>query len=41
MGPPSFLRASARTTAGQLEYVTVGGGVALFATGVIDATALG
>lgn len=41
MGRPSFLHASARTTAGHLEYVTVGGGVALFATGVIDATALG
>lgn len=41
MGRPSVLHASARTTAGQLEYVTVGGGVALFATGVIEATALG
>ncbi|HUR75948.1 MAG TPA: PhzF family phenazine biosynthesis protein [Sporichthya sp.] len=40
MGRPSYLRASARTTGGRLEYVTVGGGVALFATGVLDAQAL-
>ncbi len=40
MGRPSLLRASARTAGGRLEYVTVGGGVALFATGTIDSQAL-
>jgi trans-2,3-dihydro-3-hydroxyanthranilate isomerase len=36
MGRPSYVRATARTSGGRLEYVTVGGGVALFATGTID-----
>lgn len=40
MGRPSYLRATARTAGGRLEYVTVGGGVALFATGTIDPRAL-
>ncbi len=41
MGRPSYLRATARTTGGRLEHVTVGGGVALFATGTIGESALG
>ncbi len=40
MGRPSLLRAGARTADGRLEYVTVGGGVALFATGTIEDRAL-
>lgn len=40
MGRPSLLTATARTTAGRLEYVTVGGGVAMFATGTITSPAL-
>lgn len=40
MGRPSLLRAGARTSGGRLEYVTVGGGVALFATGTIESAAL-